>query len=169
MRHLNAGRSLGVSRSHRRAMLRNLVTSLFEHQQIRTTMARAKELKRVADKMVTLGKKGDLSARREALAFVKSKEAMANLFGEFAQRYANRKGGYTRVLPMESRYGDNAAMGLIMMVDGPNDPFSTGKTKAKPAAKAKKKEVIEEVAEEVKAETKKKTTKAKAETAQSQG
>jgi len=148
MRHLKAGRALGVSPAHRRAMLRNLVTSLLEHQKIKTTTARAKELRTPLDKMVTLGKKGDLNSRRKALAFVKSKAAMAALFGEYAERYADRAGGFTRIIHLGPRKGDGAEMSMVIMVDGPNDPFG-GETKPKKKAGKKAKKVTEAVAEKI--------------------
>ena len=128
MRHQKAGRALGVKPAHRRAMLRNLVTSVLEHQQIKTTVARAKELRTPLDKMITLGKKGDLASRRRALAFVKSKEAMANLFGEFAERYKERHGGYSRIIQLGPRRGDGAEMAMVILVDSPEDPLA-GETK----------------------------------------
>lgn len=129
-------------------MLRNMSTSLLEHQQIKTTLTRAKELRKEVEKMITLGKRGDLTARRQALGFVKSKEAMKNLFGEFAERYKDRNGGYTRIIPMARRLGDNAPQALVILVDGPKDPFANEtpkKGKAKP-----KKTILEEVSQDVK-------------------
>ena len=154
MRHLKAGRALGVTSAHRRAMLRNLVTSLIEKEQIRTTVARAKELRKPLDKMITLGKRGDLHARRQALTFVKSKEAMANLFGDFAERYKDRDGGFSRILKLGPRRGDGAEMAVVVLVGSPEDPMAEA---AKPARRrrggAKKTtEVITDVASEVRAE-----------------
>lgn len=117
MRHLKAGKRLGVTTSHRRAMMRNLVTALLEHGQIKTTLARAKEMRREVDKMIGFGKKGDLHSRRKALAFVKSKEAMARLFDEFGELYKERNGGYTRIYKLGTRLGDNSKMALIQLVD----------------------------------------------------
>src|SRR5574341_1575154 len=116
MRHLKAGRALGVKPAHRRALMRNLVTSLLEHGRVQTTLAKAKEVRRPLDRMIALAKRGDLHARRQALSFVKSKAAMANLFGDLAQRYAGRQGGYSRILPMGPRRGDAARLALIMLV-----------------------------------------------------
>ncbi len=124
MRHLAKGKSLGVNPSHRRAMLRNLVTSLLVHEKIETTLARAKEMRRYVDKMITLGKRGDLNARRHAMRFVKGKKAPAILFGELALRYKSRAGGYSRVLPTGVRRGDSASMAISVLVDSPKDPFS---------------------------------------------
>src|SRR5688572_15596175 len=106
MRHQNAVRNLGRSSSHRRALLRNMVTSLVLHEQFETTVAKAKELKRIADKMVTLGKQGDLHSRRQALSYMKDKEAVRKLFAEIALRFKTREGGYTRVLRTRTRHGD---------------------------------------------------------------
>jgi len=150
MRHLKAGRRLGVTTSHRRAMMRNLVTSLLEHEEMRTTLARAKEVRKPLDRMITLGKQGDLSGRRQALAFVKSKAAMAALFGELAERYKDRNGGYSRILRLGPRRGDGAEMVLIMLVGSPNDPFADEKKpRRKGAGKKKDKAVLEDVAAEV--------------------
>ena len=124
MRHLKSGRALGVKPAHRRAMLRNLVTSVLEHERITTTMARAKELRGPLDKMITLGKRGDLNARRRALAYVKSKKAMEVLFGDLAQRYADRPGGFARVLRTAVRRGDGAEMAIVQWVGAPNEPFA---------------------------------------------
>ncbi len=132
MRHQKSGRALGVKPAHRRAMLRNLVTSLLEHEQITTTVARAKELRGPLDKMITLGKKGDLSARRKALTFVKSKKAMEVLFGAFAERYAERPGGYCRVVRTSVRKGDGAEMAIVQLVDAPNDALAEAQ---KPASR----------------------------------
>ena len=124
MRHLKSGRALGVKPAHRRAMMRNLVSSLIEQEQIKTTLARAKEMRTPLDHMITLGKKGDLSARRQALTFVKGKVAMAKLFGELAERYAERPGGFSRILRLGPRRGDGAEMVVILLVGNPNDPFA---------------------------------------------
>ncbi|HTY19611.1 MAG TPA: 50S ribosomal protein L17 [Myxococcota bacterium] len=117
MRHRNAGRKLGRTSSHRRAMLRNLVTSLLEHEQIETTDAKAKELRRVAERMITLGKRGSLHARRQALRVVRSRAVAAKLFEELAERYRTRPGGYTRVLKLRTRVGDAAPVSMIELVD----------------------------------------------------
>jgi large subunit ribosomal protein L17 len=117
MRHRNAGRKLGRTSAHRRALLRNLVTSLLEHEQIETTDAKAKELRRVAERMITLGKRGSLHARRQALRVVRSREVAAKLFEELAERYRTRPGGYTRVLKLRTRVGDAAPVSMIELVD----------------------------------------------------
>lgn len=152
MRHLKAGRTLGVKPAHRKAMLRNIVTSLVEKEQIKTTVARAKEMRKPLDKMITLGKRGDLSARRTALAFVKSKEAMAKLFGELAERYQERQGGFSRILKLGPRRGDGAEMALILLVGKPDDPFAEESKPRRRGGKKEPKAVLKDVAEEVREE-----------------
>jgi large subunit ribosomal protein L17 len=113
MRHLNSGRKLNRTASHRKALFRNMVLSLIRHGRITTTDAKAKELRRYADKMVTLGKQGDLSARRLAFAFMQSHDAVKKLFDEIAPQFKERPGGYTRVIKFERRRGDAALMSVI--------------------------------------------------------
>jgi large subunit ribosomal protein L17 len=125
MRHRNAGRKLGRTSAHRRALLRNLVTSLLEHEQIETTDAKAKELRRVAERMITLGKRGGLHARRRALRVVRSRTVAAKLFEELAERYRDRPGGYTRVLKLGARVGDAAPVSMIELVDRTALPAKT--------------------------------------------
>jgi large subunit ribosomal protein L17 len=117
MRHLKQGRKLGRTTAHRKALLRNLATALLEHERIITTEPKAKELRRVADKLVTLGKRGNLHARRQALQTVRSDNVVQKLFNEIAPRFAERQGGYTRVLRLGYRPGDAAAMAVIELVD----------------------------------------------------
>jgi len=117
MRHRNAGGKLGRNSPHRRAMLRNMVTSLLEHEQIRTTDAKAKAVRQLADRMITLSKRGDLHARRRAMRVVRSRDVTAKLFSELAERYRDRPGGYTRVLKLGHRVGDAAALSLVQLVD----------------------------------------------------
>lgn len=117
MRHRKAGRKLGRTGSHRIALLRNLVTALLDHERIETTDAKAKELRRVADRMITLGKRADLHARRQALAVVRSREVVSKLFGPLAERYKDRPGGYTRILKLRTRLGDAAPISMIELVD----------------------------------------------------
>lgn len=137
MRHRIERRQLGRTTSHRSALLRNLVTSLLEEERIETTLAKAKELRRVADRMVTLGKKGDLAARRRALRVVRSQKAVRKLFTDIALRYENRPGGYTRIYRMGPRPGDGASMALIEFVDRPQaEKVSKGK-KGKGSGKKK--------------------------------
>ena len=113
MRHRKVGRKLGKTTSHREAMLRNMVTSLLKYEKITTTDAKAKELRKVAEKMITLGKRGDLHARRQALSYVRDKEIVAKLFDELSARYRDFAGGYTRIMKMGNRLGDNAPMSII--------------------------------------------------------
>lgn len=139
MRHLKAGRKLGMDTSHRLAVLRNMVTSLIEHERITTTDTRAKELRRLADKMVTLGKRGDLHARRLAMRVIREKRVAKKLFEEIAPRFAAKNGGYTRVIKIGRRHGDNAPISLIEF----SIPASTG-TKEEKKKKAGKKEKTKE-------------------------
>ncbi len=143
MRHLKAGKRLGVTTSHRKAMMRNLVTSLLEHGEIKTTVTKAKEMRKYFDKMIGLGKRNDLHAKRQAMSFIKSKEAYNKLFEEYGPLYADRNGGYTRIFRIGHRLGDNAQMALIQMVDLED--------KAKAEVKESK-EKIEEIKEELQEE-----------------
>jgi len=118
--------------SHREAMLRNMVTSLLEHERITTTDTRAKALRSLADKMITLGKRGDLHARRQALSVIRSKEVTKLLFDDIAPRYANRDGGYVRVIKKGFRPGDRAPVSLVELVERKPE-----KAKSKIAEKAK--------------------------------
>lgn len=116
MRHKKAGRKLNRTASHRSAMLRNIVTSLLEHERIATTVPKAKEARRVAEKMITLGKRGDLHARRQAMAYIRSKDIVAKLFNTLSEQYADRQGGYTRIIRTGDRSGDAAPMAIIELV-----------------------------------------------------
>lgn len=137
MRHLKAGRKLGRSSAHRKALFRNLVTQLIERERIRTTLAKAKELRPHAEKTITLGKKGTLHARRLALRTLKNKEAFQKLFGTLSERYAQRNGGYTRILKVGPRRGDDAPMAIIELVDREEEaPAPTPKEKKARAAKS---------------------------------
>jgi large subunit ribosomal protein L17 len=117
MNHRKTGRKLGRSVSHRKALFRNMVTSLLQHEQIRTTDAKAKELRGVTERMITLGKRGTLHARRQALETIRSKDVTSKLFDELAKRYSERPGGYTRVIKLGRRPGDAAEMSIIELVD----------------------------------------------------
>ncbi|EAT15198.1 50S ribosomal protein L17 [Desulfuromonas acetoxidans] len=117
MRHNKSGRRLGRNSSHRAAMLRNMVTSLIDHERITTTDARAKEVRKIAEKMITLGKRGDLHARRQALSVIREKEVVAKLFDRLAPRFSERAGGYTRIIKVGNRLGDNAPVSIIEFVD----------------------------------------------------
>ncbi len=124
MRHGNGYRKLNRTHEHRKAMFANMVCSLVEHEQIKTTLPKAKELKRIIDKMITLGKKGDLHSRRIALSRMKQEDAVKKLFDVLGPRYADRQGGYARVLKAGFRYGDMAPMAIIELVD--RDPDAKG-------------------------------------------
>ncbi len=117
MRHKLAHRKLGRTTSHRKAMMANMAASLIEHEQIVTTLPKAKEMKPFMDKLITLAKKGDLAARRQAVATIRNREAVKKLFDVMGERYAERPGGYTRVLKAGFRHGDNAPMAVIELVD----------------------------------------------------
>jgi len=138
MRHRVARRKLGRTTAHRMAMLRNLVTSLFEHERILTTVAKAKETRSIAEKMITLAKRDDLHSRRLALRFVRKKEVVAKLFDTIAPRFAERNGGYTRILRAEPRKGDRAEMAVLEIL-GSNWKEKLEEKKKKREEKEKKK------------------------------
>lgn len=137
MRHLNSGRKLNRSSAHRKALLRNLVLSLIRHERIRTTDAKAKELRRYADRIVTLGKQGDLSARRRVFSLIASRDAVKKLFDVIAPRFKDRAGGYTRVVKFGIRSGDAAAVSIVEFTGAPESAKSK-KTRKKTAAKKEK-------------------------------
>ena len=124
MRHGFAHRRLNRTVEHRKSMLANMACSLIEHEQIKTTLPKAKELKSYVDKLITLGKRGDLHARRMAIAQIKHEAPVKKLFEALAERYKDRQGGYTRVLKAGFRYGDMAPMAIIELVD--RDPDAKG-------------------------------------------
>ena len=124
MRHAVAGRKLGRTTSHRKALFSNLAAALIKHEQIKTTLPKAKELRPVVEKLVTLGKKGGLAARRQILASIKDDKLADKLLTTLAERYKARAGGYTRVLKAGFRYGDMASMAIIEFVD--RDPAAKG-------------------------------------------
>ena len=117
MRHGNAGRRFNRTQSHRKAMLANLAISLVEHEQIVTTLPKAKDLRPIVEKLVTLGKRGDLHARRQVIAQIGNEGVVKRLFETLAPRYATRNGGYLRIMKAGFRHGDNAAMAVIEFVD----------------------------------------------------
>jgi large subunit ribosomal protein L17 len=121
MRHRKGLRKLNRTTSHRKAMFANMATALVKHEQIVTTLPKAKELRRAVDKLITLGKRGDLHARRQALSVIKDRALVDKLFTTLAERYAERPGGYTRVLKAGFRYGDSAPMAIIELVDRDED------------------------------------------------
>ena len=116
MRHKKFGRALGRSSAHRSAMFRNMVTSLFEHERIVTTNEKAKEIRPIAEKMITLAKRGDHHARRQALSFIRSKKIVAKLFDQIVEQFKERNGGYTRIVQTGVRQGDAASMAIIELV-----------------------------------------------------
>ena len=133
MRHLKTGRKFGRTSAHRKALFRNMVTALIDRERIRTTLAKAKELRGKVEKTITLGKKGTLHARRHALKLVADKDSLKKIFGPLAERYANRPGGYTRVIKLGHRLGDDAPMVFIELVDREDE------SPIKPPVKEKKK------------------------------
>jgi large subunit ribosomal protein L17 len=155
MRHRKEFRRLGRPTKHRMAMLRNLVTSLLKHERVITTIAKGKDARRIAEKMVTLGKNGSLASRRRALAFVKEKDVVAKLFSELAERYRARHGGYTRIFKTGRRAGDGAFMAVIELIDRKEKEESKEKKEIKKSAapvkqKAKGKEKAEKKKEQAK-------------------
>ncbi len=132
MRHQRTGRNLGRDSSHRKALLRNMVTSLFKHEQLETTDAKAKELRSIAEKMITMAKRGDLHARRAALSYIKDKPVIHKLFDELRGRYIDRQGGYIRIIKKGIRKGDGAPISIIQLL-----PADEGKKKGKTTEKAK--------------------------------
>ncbi len=162
MRHNKAGRRLGRTTSHRVAMFRNMVTSLFNHEKITTTDSKAKELRSIAEKMITLGKRGDLHAMRQAASYIRDKATVTKLFTTIAPRYKERQGGYTRIIKLSIRQGDNAPVSLIELVEeeltvkAPVKKAPAKKAAAKPAAKpapAQEAAPAEETAAEVAPQT----------------
>jgi len=129
MRHRVAGVKLGRSTAHRKALFRNLVTALLEREVVRTTDAKAKELRRWGDRMITLGKQGTLHARRRAASLVHSRTVVKKLFDELAPRYEKRQGGYTRVVKLGVRAGDAAPVSIVELVDRPGSEPDTAKKK----------------------------------------
>ncbi len=138
MRHLNGYRKLGRDSSHRRAMLRNMATSLVLHERIETTVPKAKELRGIVDRMITLGKKGDLHARRMAASYLFDDEAVTKVFGDLAERFRTRPGGYTRILKKGFRFGDGADIALLELVDFQSKGASGAELAKSDKPKAKK-------------------------------
>jgi large subunit ribosomal protein L17 len=169
MRHRTAGKKLGRDSSHRRAVLRNLVTSLFRYEEISTTEAKAKALRPIAEKMITLAKRGDLHARRQALAYLLDKSVAHKLFEQMKDRFSDRQGGYIRILKAGYRVGDNAPLAIVQLLlagetKGPGKAARKEKKGVKKATKdtVEKKETAKE--EEIKAaqpEEEKKSAKGK--------
>lgn len=126
MRHNKAGKRLGRTTSHRQAMTRNMVTSLLDHERIVTTVVKAKEVRKVAEKMITLAKRGDLHARRQAYSFIQDKKVVSKLFNKLRDEYMERQGGYTRIIRTGNRIGDAAPMAILELVN-----FAEGEVAAK--------------------------------------
>lgn len=173
MNHQIAGRKLGRTTDHKEAMLRNMVTSLIMHDRLTTTEARAKELRRIADRMITLGKKGDLAAIRRAERVLRSKDAIGRLFKELAPLFASRNGGYTRIIRYKTRRGDHAPLVIIEWTESKDvkavpekpkkDTEKKAATKKKPEKKAAAPKKTSEKSAEKKAPAKKTTRKKAAE------
>ena len=169
MRHRVVAGVLGRSPSHRLAMYRNMVTSLLEHERIETTDAKAKGVRRLAERMITLGKRGDLHARRRALRVIRSRSVTAKVFDDLAERFRDRPGGYTRIIKVRNRVGDAAPMSIIELVGGPDEKSSApaeipkkGRVVAKKAlSKKPDDEPKKKTASKKKATSKKKTTSKK--------
>ena len=143
MRHRTAGRKLNRTTSHRLMMLRNMVTSLLDHERIETTEAKAKEVRSLAERLITLGKRGDLHARRQALRIITNKKVAHKLFTEIAPRFAGRNGGYTHIFKTRNRQGDGAPLALIELIppeikEAPKEKEKTGKKAAKKKGAQKK-------------------------------
>ena len=169
MRHGKSGRKLNRTSSHRLAMFRNMVTSLLDHERIYTTDAKAKELRRWADWMITLGKRGDLHARRQAHEVIRDKRVVHKLFTDLAQRYQARSGGYTRTVKVGFRAGDAAPLSLVELMTGEAAKKKKKKRKVRKAAevaapepKVSEAEVAEEVPEKKKRKKRKPAKKSKA-------
>ena len=130
MRHRQSGRKLNRTSSHRKSLFKNMAQALLKHEQIVTTLPKAKELKRVVEKLITLGKKGNLHSRRLAFNQIRDKDMVSKLFDNLAKRYSDRKGGYTRVLKAGFRYGDSAPLAVIELVDRDENAKGVGELNA---------------------------------------
>jgi len=162
MRHLNKGRKLNRTSTHRLAMFRNMATSLLRYERIQTTDAKAKELRHYVDKLITLGKRGDLHARRQAFRLVRDEEVLHKLFADLGERFRGRPGGYTRIIKIGMRQGDAAPMSVIELVEMAAPVPAEKPAASKPAKRAEKKST-----KEAPPETEKKATrKAKAKPAE---
>ncbi|CAB5122853.1 LSU ribosomal protein L17p [Olavius algarvensis associated proteobacterium Delta 3] len=153
MRHRKSGIKLNRTGSHRKAMFRNMVTSLFKHDRIRTTDAKAKELRSWADRLITLAKRGDLHARRQALAIIREKAVVHKLFEDVQNRFGNRQGGYTRVIKLGPRKGDAAPISLVELVIEEKSAKPKKKIRKKPVPAAKAEEKADAAEEPVVADT----------------
>lgn len=160
MRHNVSGRKLNRTPAHRKALYRNLVTALFKHERIETTVPKAKEARSLAEKLITFAKRGDLHARRQAARRINEPEVLQKLFAEIGPRYADRPGGYTRILRLGARRGDNAELALLELVDGSPRPKVKDSLKRKRTRrileaeeKAEAKAALAEAVEAAEAET----------------
>ncbi len=154
MRHRKAGLKLNRTSSHRNAMFRNMVTSLFKYERIRTTDTKAKGLRRWADHLITLAKRGDLHARRQALSIIREKDVVYKLFSEANERFGTMSGGYTRIVKIGRRPGDAALVSMIELVTTEKEKSKKKKTKGKKSAAVEKKQVAEVAVEKVEPEKK---------------
>jgi len=145
MRHRKSGKKLNRTSSHRRAMLRNLVTSLFRHEEIATTHAKAKTARPIAERMITLAKRGDLHARRQALSYIMDKSVAHSLFDDIKNRFQDRQGGYVRILRTGYRRGDNASLAVMQLVTAGQATDKKGPQKPSKKAASKKKKPSEKV------------------------
>jgi large subunit ribosomal protein L17 len=152
MRHMKKGSALNRTASHRRALMSNLIFGLITHEKIRTTKAKAREVRPLAEKMITFAKRGDLHARRQVLRLIKDKEAVAKLFDVLGERYKDRPGGYTRIIKMENRLGDNAEMALLELVTEDVSKGSGKKRRRRSKKKTPEAAAQTPVAEETQAE-----------------
>jgi len=135
MRHRRTGRKLGRTSSHRKAMFRNMVTDFLDKERIITTVAKAKELRPFAEKMITLGKRDNLHSRRRALSIIRRKSVVHKLFDSLAPRYADRNGGFTRIIRLGFRQGDSAEIAIIELVDREGEKDTPKKSKKAPSKK----------------------------------
>lgn len=163
MRHHVDKRKLGMKTPHRRAVLANLASSLIMHERIETTLPRAKELRRIADRLITLGKRQTLDARRRAVSMIRNKDAVAQLFSELCKRFEGRNGGYTRIMKLGFRHGDNAPMAIIEYLPKAGSVSDEAKGSKKSKAKAKPAKKPVKAAEEKAAKTVEKKAKARSE------
>ena len=143
MRHGKSGRKLNRTASHRKAMFANMAAALIKHEQIVTTLPKAKEMRPIIDKLITLGKRGDLHARRQAIARIRDKEQVKKLFDVLGERYKDRNGGYSRVMRAGFRYGDSAPMAVIELVD--RDESEKGKDSGPVIVSDNEEEVVDAV------------------------
>jgi len=146
MRHRKGGFKLGRNTSHRRALLRNLVTSIILHDRVETTLTKAKASRPLVEKMITLGKNGSVHARRQALAYLLTPDSVDRLFGTVAPRYADRNGGYSRILRMGPRVGDSAEVAIIELLGAEKE--LTAKAEKRAEARAKRREELQKQLEE---------------------